>query len=252
MNAMLQINLHLSRVAKATLCQKILPNSIGVVLVLEPWAIGGRIMGMSNAKGKILYDTGCNKSSSCIYVSIKIENLLNSNLCSRDCAVSVVCMYVGDGNVRILLTLMYLSYDFSEAPPCREMRQVLEHRFRESKLLVVGCDASQCSWGGTDQLNYRGEQRLHFTAEANLVILNIEQKLQANLSKKERDHLREEVLFMTLASRLAATKVEGWTVMISNSPSDHIYIGFTIRPYRINGTYRDRRRTNCDRYRKGS
>nr|CAH7733767.1 unnamed protein product [Callosobruchus chinensis] len=41
MTAVLQINLHHSRAATATLCQKILADDIGVVLIQEPWTVKG-------------------------------------------------------------------------------------------------------------------------------------------------------------------------------------------------------------------
>nr|CAI5850010.1 unnamed protein product [Callosobruchus analis] len=49
-----QINLHHSRAATATLCQKILADDIGVVVIQEPWTVKGRVMGMSTVKGKSL------------------------------------------------------------------------------------------------------------------------------------------------------------------------------------------------------
>nr|CAI5863503.1 unnamed protein product [Callosobruchus analis] len=50
MTAVQQINLHHSRAAMATLCQKILADDIGVLLIQEPWTVKGRVMGMSTAK----------------------------------------------------------------------------------------------------------------------------------------------------------------------------------------------------------
>lgn len=81
-------NLHHSRVAMAVLFQKILSDSIEVVLSQKkPWTFRDRIMGMSTGKGKLLYDTDCDNWA-CIYISRNIETLQISNLSSRDCAVT--------------------------------------------------------------------------------------------------------------------------------------------------------------------
>nr|CAI5853154.1 unnamed protein product [Callosobruchus analis] len=50
-----------SRAATTTLCQKILADDIGVVLIQETWTVKGRVMGMSTAKGKLITDTQCDK-----------------------------------------------------------------------------------------------------------------------------------------------------------------------------------------------
>nr|CAH7725078.1 unnamed protein product [Callosobruchus chinensis] len=88
MIAVLQINLHHSRAATATLCQKILTD--GVVLIQEPWTVKGRVMGMSTAKGKLIYDTQCDKPRACIFVNKNIKALKITHLCSRDIVVTEV------------------------------------------------------------------------------------------------------------------------------------------------------------------
>nr|CAH7724396.1 unnamed protein product [Callosobruchus chinensis] len=82
MTAVLQINLHHSRAATATLCQKILADDIGVVLIQEPWTVKGTVMGMSTAKGKLIYDTQCDKPRACIFVNKNIKALKIRDLCS--------------------------------------------------------------------------------------------------------------------------------------------------------------------------
>lgn len=54
MVAVLQINLHQSREATASLFQKILSEDIGVVLVQEPWTVKDKMMEISTAKGKCI------------------------------------------------------------------------------------------------------------------------------------------------------------------------------------------------------
>nr|CAI5847084.1 unnamed protein product [Callosobruchus analis] len=117
MTTVLQINLHHSKAATATLCQKILADDIGVVLLQEPWTVKGRMMGMSTAKSKLIYDTQCDKPIACTFLNNKIKALKITDLCSRDTAVTEVHLQTGDGSIRILFASVYLPYDYVEAPP---------------------------------------------------------------------------------------------------------------------------------------
>lgn len=86
--------------------------------------------------------------------------------------MSEVHIRVGNGNVRILLSSMYLPYDSPEAPPLREMRQVVSMESeKEASDSWLRCQCPSHYMLETD-INHRGEQLLHFIAEANLVIVN--------------------------------------------------------------------------------
>nr|CAH7751048.1 unnamed protein product [Callosobruchus chinensis] len=95
MTAVLQINLHHSRAATATLCQKILADNIGVVLIEEPWTVKGRVMGMSTAK--------CDKPRACVFVNKNIKALNITDLCSRDTAVTEVHLQTGSAGRQLKL-----------------------------------------------------------------------------------------------------------------------------------------------------
>nr|CAH7746833.1 unnamed protein product [Callosobruchus chinensis] len=82
----------------------------------EPWTVKGRVMGMSTAKGKLIYDTQCDKPRACVFVNKNIKALKITDLCSRDTAVTEVHLQTGDGSIRILFASMYLPYDSVEAP----------------------------------------------------------------------------------------------------------------------------------------
>nr|CAI5834268.1 unnamed protein product [Callosobruchus analis] len=126
MTAVLQINLHHSRAAMATLCQKILADTIGVVLIQEPWTVKGRVMGMSTAK--------------------------DNDLCSRDIAVTEVHLQTGDGSIRILFASVYLPYDSVEAPPITAMKRTVEYGVNRGKYVIRGLDANahHVAWGSTN------------------------------------------------------------------------------------------------------
>nr|CAI5829256.1 unnamed protein product [Callosobruchus analis] len=50
----------------------------------KPWTVKGRVMGMSTAKGKLIYDTQCDKPRACVFVNNNIKALKITDLCSRD------------------------------------------------------------------------------------------------------------------------------------------------------------------------
>nr|CAI5846308.1 unnamed protein product [Callosobruchus analis] len=140
MTAVLQINLHHSRAATATLCEKILADDIGVVLIQEPWTVKGRVMGMSTAKGKLMYDTQCDKPRACVFVNNNIKALKITDLCSKDTAVTEVYLQTGDGSIRILFASVYLPYDSVEAPPTTAMSRTVEYGVnRGSTSYWAGC-----------------------------------------------------------------------------------------------------------------
>nr|CAI5844267.1 unnamed protein product [Callosobruchus analis] len=125
MTAVLQINLHHSRAATATLCQKILAVDIGMVLIQEPWTVKGRVMGMSTAKCKLIYDTQCEKPRACVFGNNNIKALKITDLCSRDTAVTEVHLQTCDGSIRILFASVHLPDDSVVAPPITAMRRTI-------------------------------------------------------------------------------------------------------------------------------
>nr|CAH7763973.1 unnamed protein product [Callosobruchus chinensis] len=65
-------------------------------------------MGMSTAKGKLIYDTQCDKPRACIFVNKNIKALKITDFCFRDIAVTEVHLQTGDGPIRILFASVYL------------------------------------------------------------------------------------------------------------------------------------------------
>nr|CAH7734154.1 unnamed protein product [Callosobruchus chinensis] len=239
MTAVLQINLHHSRAATATLCQKILADDIGVVPIQELWTVKDRVMGMSTAKGKLIYDTQCDKLRLRVFVNKNIKELKITDLCSRDTAVTEVHLQTGDGSIRILFASVYLPYDFVEAPPATAMRRTVEYGVNRGKHLILGLDpnAHHVAWGSTNT-NRRGEYLTNYIIESNLSLMN--QGRKPTFQQRRGNILREDVLDMTLE----------WGVLNDHSASEHNYISFHIKSTCVKETYRNPRRTDWETFRK--
>nr|CAI5845224.1 unnamed protein product [Callosobruchus analis] len=240
-----------SQTATATLCQKILADDIGVVLIQEPWTVKGRVMGMSTLKGKLIYDTQCDKPRACVFVNNNIKALKITDLCSRDTAVTEVHLQTGGGSIRILFASVYLPYGSVEAPPTTAMRRTVEYGVNRRKHLILGLDANahHVTWGSTNT-NRRGEYLMNYIIESNLSLIN--QGRKPTFQQRRGNILREEVLDITLASCFAAGKIREWGVLDDHSASDHNYISFHLKSTCVKGTYRNPRRTDWEKFRKES
>nr|CAH7737654.1 unnamed protein product [Callosobruchus chinensis] len=206
-------------------------------------------MGMSTAKGKLIYDTQCDKPRACIFVNKNIKALKITDLCSRDVAVTEVHLQTGDGSIRILFASVYLPYDSVEAPPTTGMRRTVEYGVNRGKHLILGLDtnAHHVAWGSTNT-NRRGEYLMNYIIESNLSLIN--QGRKPTFQQRRGNILREEVLDITLASCFAAGKIREWGVLNDHSASDHNYISFHIKSTCIKETYRNPRRTDWEKFRK--
>nr|CAH7762644.1 unnamed protein product [Callosobruchus chinensis] len=166
-------------------------------------------MGMSTAKGKLIYDTQCDKPRACVFVNKNIKALKITDLCSRDTAVTDVHLQTGDGSIRILFTSVYRPYYSVEAPPTTAMRRTVEYRVNRRKHLILGLDANahHVAWGSTNT-NRRGEYLMNYIIESNLSLIN--QGRKPTFRQRRGNILREEVLDITLASCFAAGKMREW------------------------------------------
>lgn len=75
MRAVHQINLHHSKAATATLCQKKLADDIGVVLMTRAMGSQRQSDGTGHCKGKFIYSAGCDNPRACMYVGGNITSL---------------------------------------------------------------------------------------------------------------------------------------------------------------------------------
>lgn len=80
----LQANLQHNKAATAVLCRTLLAQNIDVALIQEPWLLRGKVGGLGEARGKIIYDHNSNNVRACIFVKNGIHALRLTDLCFRD------------------------------------------------------------------------------------------------------------------------------------------------------------------------
>jgi hypothetical protein len=64
----LQINLHQSKAATATLCQQLAEEKADIALIQEPWIYKGQIRGLTNTGGTVYSAVPSNNARSCVYI----------------------------------------------------------------------------------------------------------------------------------------------------------------------------------------
>ncbi|PNF19291.1 hypothetical protein B7P43_G07515 [Cryptotermes secundus] len=169
----LQINLHHSKAAAATLCQQLAEGKADIALIQEPWLYKGQIGALTNTGGTVYSALPSNNARSCVYIRNHINALPLLELCSRDTtAVRIIYPYRG-GSKELIVASFYLSYNSDEPPPTKEMGDIIDYCCSRKKQLIIGCDANahHILWGSTGT-NPRGESLMEFLVSVNLNILN--------------------------------------------------------------------------------
>lgn len=72
----LQVNFHHGRGASGALSHYINSENIAVAVIHEPWLIQGRVTGLGETKGKLLYDRNRDNPRACIFVREDVTTLL--------------------------------------------------------------------------------------------------------------------------------------------------------------------------------
>lgn len=168
----LQINLHHSKAASAAFCQFFLREGFQLALIQEPWLHRGRVAGLGDTKGRLIYCTSLNNVRTCILVGKNVDCLTMTEFCSRD--ITVVNLNLDHEGRRISLFVgsVYLPYDSREPPPSRDLEVLVERCNAGGQQLLLGCDANahhSSGWGSTDT-NNRGESLFQYATSHNLYI----------------------------------------------------------------------------------
>jgi hypothetical protein len=79
-----QINLHRSKAASATICQQPAEGKADIALIQEPWVHRGQVRGSTNSRGTIYSVAPENNARSCIYIRNHINALHLLKFCPRD------------------------------------------------------------------------------------------------------------------------------------------------------------------------
>lgn len=242
----LQINLQHKKLASANLVRKLQAGNYDVVLIQEPWVVKGRVAGLANSLGKVLYSTNCTSESpprTCLIINRRLKFLLLSEYCTRD--LVAVRMKVACGE--LIVGSAYFPFDSTHPPPTEEADRLIQHAsgMHQNFLLGVDANAHHIAWGSTD-CNNRGEYLLEYIARHNLITLNEGNKPTFITAT------RREVLDITLSTVHVANFVNKWNVLEEPSLADHQFISFEIKFEHtvIPEIYRDPNRTDWEGYRE--
>lgn len=238
----IQANIQHKRAAAANLARKFKAEGLDIALIQEPWVVNGRVAGLADSGGKLLYATGEKVPRTCLLVSNKVTSLLMVKFCFRDLVAAVIKR----GTQEIIIGTAYFPYDSTNPPPTEEVVNLISEAKRKGSHLILGCDANahHTTWGSTD-CNSRGEFLLDYIYSQNLVVANQGQYPTFITA------VRKEVLDITLCTQHIARSIRNWQVLREPSLADHQHIAFTVDAEEPSvERYRNPRRTNWTEFRE--
>lgn len=241
---MLQGNLQHREEAMSNLRQYLTAGKSDFALILEPYIIGNKIVGLNNDAGTIFVAPKANKPRSCIFVNKKYDAILVPKLSNRDLTVVYVDRNLKGANHPIMVAAAYLPYEHPERTEhcTTAVKQLIDHCRLEKIDLIIGFDANahHIVWGSTDT-NQRGESLLEYLSTTDLRILNRGNKPTFVIKN------RQEVIDITTSTPGLADQISNWHVSDDLSVSDHKWIRFDVTADEVEPKwYRDPRRTNWD------
>jgi hypothetical protein len=187
----------------ANLSKRFLAEGIYIALIQEPWVVKGKIMGLGETGGKLIYCKSTQTPRTCILLRKILTALPIHELCSRDLTAVKVQLHKGSTKREIILTSGYLPYDDSTPPPSEEVQQLLQYSTRCGSQILLGYDANahHMVWGSTNT-NQRSESLLGFIMANNLTIVNQGNK-PAFITA-----VRKEVLDVTIITQYIGTLIK--------------------------------------------
>jgi len=143
---LLQINLHHSKAASAALLLRLTEGGADLVLVQEPWVVGGKVAGLGTKEYKLMLDPKEGKIRTCILAKRHLSIFLLRNYSNGD--NTAVSLELQSGSIRVLSA--YLAFE-KENPPDALVRGLAEECEKLKNGLVIGCDANAHHTSGVAQ-----------------------------------------------------------------------------------------------------
>jgi len=97
---LLQINLHHSKAASAALLLRLTEGGADIVLVQEPWVVGGKVVGLGIKEYKLMLDPKEGKIRTCILAKRHLSIFLLRNYSNGD--NTAVRLELQSGSIRVL------------------------------------------------------------------------------------------------------------------------------------------------------
>ena len=213
---LVQINLHHSKMATASLVDFISRSNIVAALIQEPWIDkDGTICGL-NINGFVLCCKN-GKNRSCILIRKHINFFFLDNYSDEDFTAVVL---EKKGAKPICLCSAYCPYEeLDNFPSCNFIRVAKETKW----ISVIGCDANahHSQWG-SEENNFRGEQFFNYLLKSNLVLCNLGNEATF-FNKKSKT-----IVDVTLITSGYCYLIKNWRVSKEASLSDHAWITFNL------------------------
>ena len=237
----IQINLQHSKAAVAAFYKMFSNSSYDVALIQEPYLFQGKVCGLQ-VPGSLQF---CVANARAAVVAKKHVNCwLIPQLTASDVATIGVKLRKTTGEIKVIVSSLYLPYDREQMPPTKELIEVINYSIKTKLSVIIGCDANAHHqvWGSSD-INDRGKALLEYAMVSNLEILN----------RGDRptfvNRVREEVIDVTLVSSGVHGYITDWQVSEEVSFSDHRYIIFKLGDIQQDEVYsRNPKKTNWDIY----
>lgn len=236
-----QINLHHCKAASDLLTDKFIRGQSDIFLVQEPWIVGNEIKGLGGG-GRIVYDSGTQKTRTCVYIKKEIKMIFLPQFSDGDVtAIKLYCQDKSGSEFEVIVCSAYLPYEAVDPPPDK-LVSLVNYCQTNNKQLIVGCDANahHIVWGSSN-INSRGQKLLDFIVLNSLNVQNVgSEPTFFNVN-------RREVIDLTLSSRIISNKIRNWRVLDEPSGSDHRYIQFTLTSICSKTVdFRNRKKTNWE------
>ncbi len=107
MLSLLQINLHKSKAASATLLLQLAEEEVDIVLIQEPYLINNVVSRLKNKDYNVIYPKNCGKVRSCIIIKNKLHSFLIQQYSDKD--TTLISLELDDNK-------MYLAHDHETLP----------------------------------------------------------------------------------------------------------------------------------------
>jgi ribonuclease HI len=241
----IQINLHKSIAATATLKQRFLASEFDVALIQEPYQRNNVVSGLNMREGNIVCFSKKNRPRSCVLIKKGIKFIPLLEYCDGDTTTVEVSIKELNGNLlKLIVCSTYMPYDCALSPPGECVEKLVNFCKVNNNHLVVGGDANSHNvcWGSSDN-NSRGNHLMDFLLSKNLEILNVGNDPTFIIAN------RKEVIDITFSTSFIKSKIYNWHVSDDISLSDHQYIKFELKSLKMQKeTFRNPRKTNWALY----
>jgi len=208
---LLQINLHHSKAASAALLLRLTEGGADLVLVQEPWVVGGKVAGLGTKEYKLMLDPKEGKIRTCILAKRHLSIFLLRNYSNGD--NTAVSLELQSDSIRVLSA--YWAFE-KENPPVRGLAEECE---KLKNGLVIGCDANahHTQWGCPNN-NDRGESLFDFILNSEIFLCN-RGNVPTFITKA-----CQTIIDLTLVSDSLVGAVKNWAVSDEHYFSDHRFI----------------------------